>query len=62
MDILNHLDSESSSDSDGSAMKDHALVEDGRNESDQVTTTSTHVTMEKHVPYLCYLCNGKLVS
>jgi len=44
MDILNHLDSESSSDSDGNEMEDHVLVENGdhsRNESEQVTMSST---------------------
>ena len=29
IDILNHLDSESSGDSDGNAMEDHVIVEDG---------------------------------
>jgi len=44
MDILNHFGSESSVDSDDNGMEDHVLVEYGdysRNESDQVTTSST---------------------
>ena len=44
MDILNHLESEFSGDSDGNEMEDHVLVEDGdhsRNESEQVTMSST---------------------
>jgi len=43
MDILNHLDSESSIDSDGNEIEDHVLVEDGDcsgNESEQVATSS----------------------
>ncbi len=44
MNVLNQLDSESSSDSDGNAMEDRVAVEDGghsENESDQVTNTSS---------------------
>jgi len=41
MDILNHLDSESSGDSDGNAMEDHVIVEDGDHNRDQVTRNST---------------------
>ena len=44
MNVLNQLDSESSSDSDGNAMEDRVAVEDGghsENESDQVTNISS---------------------
>jgi len=57
MDILNHLDYESSSDSNGNAMEYHVLVADGsarsRNESDQVTASSTQ-TLE----YDSSTCSG----
>jgi len=44
MDILNHLDSESSGDSDGNVMEDHVIVEDGNysgSQTDLVTKNST---------------------
>ena len=42
MDVLNHFDSESSSDSNRNVRKDHVLVEDSncRNESDQVSSST----------------------
>ena len=54
MNVLNQLDSESSSDSDGNAMEDRFAVEDGghsENESDQVTNISSQaVSIESDSP------------
>jgi len=58
MDILNHLDSESSGDSDGNKMEDHVLVEDGShsgNESEQVTTSFSKTT---HLESDSSTCSG----
>jgi len=46
MDMLNHLDTESSGDTNDNAMEDH-VIEDGNhseNESDQVTRNSTQLS------------------